>query len=81
MPLVLAFALTLLLAVLVSELAQRSVLSTAILFLLVAALGTLVFDNFQLFVILTLFASLYVGRIMHGHLIDGIDYGAFAGSD
>lgn len=35
MPLVLAFALTLLLAVLVSELAQRSVLSTAILFLLV----------------------------------------------
>jgi phosphatidylglycerophosphate synthase len=31
------------------------------------------FTNFQLFIILTLYASLYIGKIMYGHLIDGIE--------
>jgi phosphatidylglycerophosphate synthase len=29
------------------------------------------FSSFELFVLLTLYCSLYIGRIMHGHLIDG----------
>lgn len=43
---------------------------------LVAATGILgipFFDNFQLFVLLTLYASSYIGKIMHGHLIDGVE--------
>lgn len=39
----------------------------------VAALGTPFFSSFEIFVILTLYASLYIGRIMHGHLIDGVE--------
>lgn len=31
------------------------------------------FSNFELFVLLTLYCSLYIGRIMHGHLIDGVE--------
>ena len=44
---------------------------------LLAATGFLAipfFDNFQLFVLLTLYASLYIGKIMHGHLIDGVEH-------
>jgi ethanolaminephosphotransferase len=44
-----------------------------VLLIIVGAMGVQVFDNFQLFVILTLYSSLYVGRIMHGHLIDGVE--------
>jgi hypothetical protein len=44
-----------------------------VLLIIVGSFGVRVFDNFQLFVILTLYASLYVGRIMHGHLIDGVE--------
>ncbi len=31
------------------------------------------FSNIEMFVILTLYASLYIGRIMQGHLIDGVE--------
>ena len=31
------------------------------------------FTSFQLFVLLTLYCSLYIGRLMHGHLIDGVE--------
>ncbi len=31
------------------------------------------FTGFQLFVLLTLYCSLYIGRLMHGHLIDGVE--------
>jgi len=35
--------------------------------------GTLVLNDIQLFVIITLYASLYIGRLMYGHLIDGVE--------
>lgn len=35
-----------------------------------------VFTSFQIFVLLTLYCSLYIGRLMHGHLIDGIERSA-----
>lgn len=41
-----------------------------------AAVGTLAipfFTGFQLFVLLTLYCSLYIGKIMQGHLIDGVE--------
>lgn len=31
------------------------------------------FSSFQIFVLLTLYCSLYIGRIMYGHLIDGVE--------
>ena len=37
----------------------------------VAISGIFVFNNFQLFVVLTLYASLYIGWVMYAHLIDG----------
>jgi phosphatidylglycerophosphate synthase len=37
----------------------------------VAALAIPFFNGVQLFVLLTLYGSLYIGRLMHGHLIDG----------
>lgn len=39
----------------------------------VAVLAAFFFSTFQMFVLVTLYASLYIGRIMHGHLIDGIE--------
>ena len=30
-------------------------------------------SNLQLFTVLTLYASLYIGKLMYGHLIDGIE--------
>lgn len=42
----------------------------------VAILGSLILNRFQLFVLITLYASLYIGRIMHGHLIDGVERNA-----
>lgn len=41
------------------------------LFAVTAGLGLPFFGTFQLFVLLTLYASLYIGRLMKGHLIDG----------
>jgi hypothetical protein len=31
------------------------------------------FSSFQIFVLLTLYCSLYIGRLMYGHLIDGVE--------
>jgi phosphatidylserine synthase len=42
-----------------------------ILFTAVTALGINHLSPVELFVILTLYASLYIGRIMQGHLVDG----------
>ena len=39
----------------------------------VGILGIPFFTGFQLFVLLTLYCSLYIGRLMHGHLIDGVE--------
>lgn len=39
----------------------------------VAILAVQFFSGFQLFVLLTLYCSLYIGRLMHGHLIDGVE--------
>jgi phosphatidylglycerophosphate synthase len=39
----------------------------------VGILGISFFTGFQLFVLLTLYCSLYIGRLMHGHLIDGVE--------
>lgn len=38
-----------------------------------AAASIFIFDSFQVFVVITLYASLYIGRIMKGHLVDGIE--------
>ena len=35
--------------------------------------GLYVFDLFSVFIIVTLYASLYIGRIMRGHLVDGVE--------
>jgi len=35
--------------------------------------GSSVLNNLQLFVVLTLYASLYIGKLMYGHLIDGLE--------
>jgi phosphatidylglycerophosphate synthase len=43
----------------------------ALLLTVVCVCGVIVLNNFQLFVILTLYASLYIGWIMYAHLIDG----------
>jgi len=43
----------------------------AFLLIVVGVCGVMVLNNFQLFVILTLYASLYIGWIMYAHLIDG----------
>ena len=43
----------------------------AFLLIVVGVCGVMVLDNFQLFVVLTLYASLYIGWIMYAHLIDG----------
>ena len=39
----------------------------------VTILSFLLFDNFYVFVIVSLYASLYVGRVMRGHLVDGVE--------
>ena len=35
--------------------------------------GIFTLTNWQLFTILTLYASLYIGKLMYGHLIDGVE--------
>lgn len=42
-----------------------------VLLTVVGVCGVIVLSNFELFVILTLYASLYIGWIMYAHLIDG----------
>ena len=39
----------------------------------VSILGIPFFTGFQLFILLTLYCSLYIGRLMQGHLIDGVE--------
>lgn len=39
----------------------------------VAVLSASFLSAFQMFVLITLYASLYIGKIMHGHLIDGVE--------
>lgn len=41
------------------------------LVIVVAVSGMFVFNNFQLFIVVTLYASLYIGWVMYAHLIDG----------
>lgn len=41
--------------------------------IVIAILGTSIFSNSQLAVILILYSSLYLGKVMIGHLIDGIE--------
>lgn len=38
-----------------------------------AITGVFVLSELQLFTVLTLYASLYIGKLMYGHLIDGIE--------
>jgi len=45
----------------------------SLLMILVGSVGIFVFNNVQLFTVLTLYGSLYIGRIMYGHLIDGLE--------
>jgi phosphatidylglycerophosphate synthase len=35
--------------------------------------GLFVLSDLQLFIVLTLYASLYIGKLMYGHLIDGLE--------
>lgn len=44
-----------------------------ILITAVAVLTASYLSPFQMFVLVTLYASLYIGKIMHGHLIDGLE--------
>ena len=44
-----------------------------LLLAVVGVTGTLVLNEIQVFVIITLYASLYIGRLMYGHLIDGVE--------
>ncbi|HEX6223839.1 MAG TPA: CDP-alcohol phosphatidyltransferase family protein [Chryseolinea sp.] len=39
----------------------------------VGVLGIQFFSSFELFIVITLYCSLYIGRVMHGHLIDGVE--------
>lgn len=41
--------------------------------LLMTSLSVSILSGFQLFVLITLYASLYVGVIMKGHLVDGVE--------
>ena len=43
------------------------------LLLAIACLGATILNTLDLFLLLTLYASLYIGRIMQGHLVDGIE--------
>lgn len=45
----------------------------SLLILIFGAVGVFVLNNFQLFAILTLYASFYIGRLIYGHLIDGTE--------
>ena len=40
---------------------------------ILAIAGIFTLSNLQLFAVLTLYASLYIGKLMYGHLIDGIE--------
>jgi len=44
-----------------------------LLFVITAAASVQLFSITQLFAVLTLYASLYIGRIMRGHLVDGVE--------
>ena len=44
-----------------------------ILLMSLAMVGLFTLSALQLFTVLTLYASLYIGKLMHGHLIDGIE--------
>jgi phosphatidylglycerophosphate synthase len=44
-----------------------------ILTMALATTGIFLFSAIQLFIVLTLYCSLYVGRIMQGHLVDGVE--------
>lgn len=48
-------------------------LTFTFLITIIALLGIFFFSPMKIFVLITLYASLYIGRIMHGHLIDGIE--------
>jgi phosphatidylglycerophosphate synthase len=43
------------------------------LLLAIAGLGATTLSILDLFLVLTLYASLYIGRVMQGHLVDGIE--------
>lgn len=45
----------------------------AVLSIMIGILASNSLTDFQLFVVLTLYCSLYVGKIMRGHLIDGVE--------
>jgi ethanolaminephosphotransferase len=45
------------------------------LLVLTGVLASNFFSALEMFVLLTLYASLYIGKIMHGHLIDGVERG------
>jgi phosphatidylserine synthase len=47
-----------------------------ILLIVVAFFGARQFSNLEIFAVLTLYASFYIGRIMQGHLIDGVERNA-----
>jgi ethanolaminephosphotransferase len=44
-----------------------------VLLAILAIAGIFTLSNLQLFTVLTLYASLYIGKLMYGHLIDGIE--------
>jgi phosphatidylglycerophosphate synthase len=41
--------------------------------LVIACVGAKILSTLDLFLLLTLYASLYIGRVMRGHLVDGIE--------
>jgi hypothetical protein len=43
------------------------------LLVITGVVGIFTLNNLQLFTILTLYASLYIGKLMYGHLIDGLE--------
>lgn len=45
----------------------------AFMLIILTVQSILLFNALHLFVIITLYASLYIGRIMRGHLIDGVE--------
>lgn len=44
-----------------------------VLLILVSIESAVMFTSMQVFAVITLYASLYIGRIMRGHLIDGVE--------
>ena len=52
---------------------RYSIYMYLVIMILIGALGVFIFNSYQLVFIMTLYSSAYLGKIMVGHLVDGIE--------